>query len=102
GVVDIPVTLARAVDAVSPVQAGVEPLRRVRRADLGGEHVAMLVIKGARFLLAVEVAAFPAPVGPGAGQAIEDLLGTLLAGVALGLGQGGEGGAVGRRAPQPV
>ena len=41
--VDVEVALARAVDAVGPVQAGVEPLRRVRRAHLRGEHVAVLV-----------------------------------------------------------
>src|SRR3712207_9547300 len=33
-VIDVVVALARTIDAVGPVQAGVEPLRRVRRAHL--------------------------------------------------------------------
>jgi hypothetical protein len=40
------VALARAIDAVGPVQAGVEPLRRVRRHHLAGEHEAQLVHEG--------------------------------------------------------
>src|SRR3546814_9674192 len=52
--VDVVVALARAVDAVGPVQAGVEPLRRVRRGDLAGQHVAHLVVVGAGVLLGVE------------------------------------------------
>ena len=71
--VDVEVALAGAVDAVGPVQAGVEPLRRVRRDLLGREHVAQLVEEGAGVLLGVEIAALPAPVGPGAGEAVEDL-----------------------------
>src|SRR3546814_19904706 len=77
--VDVVVALARAVDAVGPGQAGVEPLRRVRRGDLAGQHVAHLVVVGAGVLLGVEVAALPAPVGPGAGHAVEHLLGRGLA-----------------------
>ena len=65
--------LARAVDAVGPVQAGVEPLRGVRRRLLGRQHVAQLVEEGLRVLLAVEIAALPAPIGPGAGEPVEDL-----------------------------
>ena len=98
--VDVVVALARAVDAVGPVQAGVEPLRRVRRAHLVGEHVAQLVEEGLRIGLAVEVAALPAPVGPGSGQAIEHLLGRLLADHALFLGQLRQRLLVGDRAPQ--
>jgi hypothetical protein len=45
-VVDVVMTLRRAIDAVGPVEPGVEPLRRVGRADLAGEHQADLVIKG--------------------------------------------------------
>ena len=45
--VDVEVALAGAVDAIGPVQAGVEPLRRVRRDALGGEHVGELVEEGA-------------------------------------------------------
>ena len=45
--VDVIVALAGAVDAVGPVQAGVEPLRRIRRDHLFGQHVAQLVVEGA-------------------------------------------------------
>jgi len=57
------------------VQAGVEPLRRVRRHHLHRQHVAVLVEKGAGVGLGIEVAALPAPIGPGAGQPVEYLLG---------------------------
>ncbi len=99
--VDVVVALARAVDAIGPVQAGVEPLRRVRRAHLHRQHVAVLVEEGLSVVLAVEIAALPAPVGPGAGQTIEHLLGRNLADDALLLGQFGERRLVGDRAPQP-
>ena len=88
--VDVVVALAGAVDAVGPVQAGVEPLRAVRRGHLHGQHVAVLVVEGAGVVLAGEVAALPAPVGPGAGQAVEHLAGVGLAAGALLLGQLGE------------
>ena len=84
--VDVPMALAGAVDAVGPVQAGVEPLRRVRRADLRRQHEAMFVVERARVVLAVEVAAFPSPVGPRTGHAVEDLPGAHLAAVAFGGG----------------
>ena len=45
-VIDIEVALARAVDAIGPVQAGVEPLRAVRSSHLHGKHVAVLVEEG--------------------------------------------------------
>ncbi|VCU08108.1 hypothetical protein RHODGE_RHODGE_01243 [Rhodoplanes serenus] len=99
--VDVVVALARAVDAVGPVQAGVEPLRRVRRHHLRGQHVAQLVEEGVRIGLAIEIATLPAPVGPGAGEPVEHLAGRGLAAEALLLGQGGERRLVGRRAPQP-
>ena len=41
--IDVIVTLRRAIDAVGPVQAGVEPLRRIRRAHLVGQHEAQFV-----------------------------------------------------------
>ena len=100
-VVDVEMALAGAVDAVGPVQPGIEPLRRVRRAHLQGEHGAQLVVEGARILLGREIAALPAPIGPAAGEAVEDLLGRGLGHAALALGQGREGGLVGDRAPQP-
>ena len=87
-VVDIVVALAGAVDAVGPVQARVEPLRRVRRRHLARQHEAHLVEIGAGVGLAVEIAALPAPVGPGAGEAVEDLPGVgLAAGLRIRLGR---------------
>ena len=100
-VVDIVVALARPVDAVGPVEAGVEPLRAVGRRLLGGEHEAQLVEEGAGVLFRVEIAALPAPVGPRAGEPVEDLPGVLLGDGALVLGEAGERRLVGHRAPQP-
>ncbi len=57
----------------------VEPLRGIGRRLLARQHVAHLVIEGARVFLAVEIAALPAPIGPCARQAIEHLLGGILA-----------------------
>ena len=99
--VDVVVALAGAVDAIGPVQAGVEPLRRVRRHHLPRQHVAKLIMEGAGVVLAGEVAALPAPIGPAAGQTVEHLLGGMLAAEPLGLGQGGERLGVRYRAPQP-
>src|SRR3546814_5246341 len=84
--VDVVVALTRAVDAVGPVQPGVEPLRRVRRAHLACQHIAHLVVVGAGVLLGIEIAALPAPIGPGAGHAVEHLLGRSLTDEALVLG----------------
>ena len=99
--VDVIMALAGTVDAVSPVQAGVEPLRRIRRDHLLGEHVAQLVVEGVRVFLGGEVGTLPAPIGPAAGEAVEHLLGRQLGDEALFLGQGGQRLGVGHRAPQP-
>ena len=98
--IDVVVALARAVDAIGPVQAGVEPLRRIGRADLRGEHVAQLVEEGLGIVFRIEVAAFPAPVGPGAGQTVEHLLGGMLADITFLLRQSAQRLLVGDRAPQ--
>ncbi len=99
--VDVIVALAGAVDAIGPVQPGVEPLRRVRRHHLLRQHVAQLVEEGAGVVFGGEIAALPAPIGPAAGEAIEHLLGRELADIALVLGQVGQRLGVGHRAPQP-
>ena len=65
------------------------------------QHVAVLVVEGAGVVLGGEVAALPAPVGPGAGEAVEDLAGIGLAAGALVLGQLGQRALVGGGAPQP-
>ena len=92
-VVDIEMALARPVDAIGPVEAGVEPLRRVGGGPLGRQHMAHFVIEGARVGLGVEIAAFPAPIGPGACHAMEHLLGRNLTGQ--------RGAFVGFAPPQP-
>jgi hypothetical protein len=95
------VTLGGAVDAIGPMQARVEPLRRVGRHHLAGEHEAKLIPESPGIGLAVEIATFPAPIGPGAGHPIEDLLGGRLAHGALGLRQGRQRIMVRHMAAQP-
>ena len=100
-VIGVIVALGRTVDAVGPVQAGVEPLRRVRGAHLPGQHVTELVEERPRIGFRIEIAALPAPVGPGAGEPVEHLPGARLGAVALALGQAFQRLAVRRPAPQP-
>jgi hypothetical protein len=61
----------------------------------------VLVEEGAGIILAGEVAALPAPIGPRAGQPVEHLAGIGLAGEAGLLGQFRERTLIGGRAPQP-
>ena len=93
--VDEGVALRGTGDAVGPVQAAVEPLRRVGGGALRRHHEDELVVEGAGVVLAIEVAVPPAPGGPRPGEAVEDLAGVALA-----------GGVVGARgwlgAPQPL
>ncbi len=81
--VGVPVALGGAGDAVGPVEPGVEPLRRVGRGDL--RRPACSRARRGRPSASssrVEVAVLLAPVGPAAGEPVEDL-----AGVALGAGE---------------
>ena len=100
--IDVVMPLPRTVDAVGPVQAGVEPLRAVGRAHLRGQGVAHLVVIGPSVRLGREISALPAPIGPGAGEAVEDLPRRGLAAEPLRLGQLGELRVIGDRAPQEV
>ncbi len=99
-IVDVVVTLARTIDTVGPVQAGVEPLRGVRRGHLARQHVAHLVEVGLGVVFAVEVATLPRPVGPGTSQTVEHLPGVSLTDVALFFRQLGQCLLVGNRSPQ--
>ena len=85
--IDVVVALGGAFDAVGEVEAGVEPLRAVGRGHLAGEHVARLVVERLGVVFGVEVAVLPAPVGPAAGEAVEDLAGVGFAAVALVFGE---------------
>ncbi|MDF9789938.1 hypothetical protein M2440_000639 [Methylorubrum extorquens] len=98
--VAVEVALARPVDAVGPMQAGVEPLRRVRRHHLAGEHEAQLVHEGGGVFLGREVAALPAPIGPAAGEPVEHLGRRDLGDEALLLRQFGEPGLIRHGAPE--
>src|SRR5438876_11721312 len=100
-VVDVVMALRRAVDAIGPVEPGVEPLRRVRRADLARQHQPDLVIKGPGVVLGIEIAALPAPIGPGPGHPVEDLAGACLTAVAGAPGQRCETPLVGGSPPPP-
>ena len=99
-VIDIVMALRRAVDAIGPVQAGVEPLRAVGRGHLRGQHVAQLVVIGAGVVFIGEIAALPAPIGPGPGHPVEHLLGRGFADKALIFGQSFQHIGIGHGAPQ--
>ena len=69
--VDVIMPLTGAFDAVSPMETAVEPLRAVRRGLLRRQHVAELVEESAGIALPGEIAAPPAPIGPGPGESVE-------------------------------
>ena len=73
GGVGDPVALRRAGDPVGEVEAGVEPLRAVRRRHLREQHVGQLVVERGGVLGGVEVAVLLAPVPPAAGEAVHHL-----------------------------
>ena len=98
--VDIEMALARTVDAIGPVQASVEPLWRVRRDALGGEHVGKLIAEGESIFFGREILALPAPIGPGAGEAIENLTRVDFRAITLHLRQILHGSRIGNGAPQ--
>src|SRR5690242_19283760 len=77
------VSLARPIDAIGPVQTGVEPLRGVGSAFLRGKHEAKLVVEGSGVIFGVEITALPAPVGPGTCEPVKYLLRVPFAGITL-------------------
>ena len=77
--IDVIVALAGTVDAISPMQAGVEPLRAVRGGHLIGQHEPHFVVIGARVFLGGEITPLPAPIGPSPGKTVKNLLGADLA-----------------------
>ena len=101
GKVDVEMPLARSVDAVSPVEPCVEPLRRVGRCHLHRQHVDELIEEGASVRLRIEIAALPTPIGPGAGEPLEDLFRRMFAGAAFLFRKRRQRRLVGGRAPQP-
>ena len=82
------------------METRIEPLWRVRRDHLAGEHIALLVEEGLSVFLGLEIAALPAPIGPATGKAIKHLLGAHLRAETLVLGQFRQLGLIGNRAPQ--
>ena len=100
-VVDVVVAIGRPVDAIGPVEPGVEPLGRVGRRHLPAQHVAELVEEGAGIRFPVEIAALPAPIGPGAGEPVEHLGGPRLAGGGARLVELSGRRLVGDMAPEP-
>ena len=87
-IVHIVVALRRPINAVSPMQPGIEPLGRVRCRHLPGQHEAHLVTIGLRIGLGGEITTLPAPIGPSPGQPVKHLLGAGFADKALILRQG--------------
>ena len=100
--VAVAVPLRRPGDAIGPVQAGVEPLRAVRRDHLRGQHRHQLVVEHPRGALVGEVTVLPARVGPAAREAVEQLAAVGLADVALAGRELGQLEGVGLAAPQPL
>ena len=72
--IDIIMALRRTVDAIGPMQAGVEPLRGIGRAHLHRQHETVLVVEGLCIFLGGEMATLPAPIGPAACKAVKYLL----------------------------
>jgi hypothetical protein len=68
---------------IRPVQAGIEPLWRIRRHHLPGQHGRNLIMKALRVTLGVKIPAFEAPIGPHPRKAQEHLAGAGLVAVAL-------------------
>src|SRR5581483_1920439 len=77
--IDVVMALRRAGEAIGEMQAGVEPLRRVRRRHLPREHEAHLVVIRLGILIGLEVAVLLAPMRPAAGEPMEHLTGVTLA-----------------------
>src|SRR5690242_9647424 len=72
-IIDVVMALAWSIDAIGPMQTGIEPLGRIGRSALGRQHVADFVVKGAGVCLGIEIATFPAPIGPCSCQTMKHL-----------------------------
>jgi len=73
-----PVALCWSIDAIRPVEPGVEPLGAVGRAHLVDHHVLEFVLERLGVLGGIEVAVLFAPEPPAAREAMDHLLGGLL------------------------
>ena len=74
-IVDIIMALPRPINAIGPMQAGVEPLRRIWCNHLLCQHVAQFVKESLGMVFVLEIAALPAPISPCPGEAIKHLRG---------------------------
>ena len=72
-IINIVVTLRRAINAIGPVQTRIKPLRAVGRDHLVHQHIAHFIVVGRGVFFAIEVPPLPGPIGPGACQTIKDL-----------------------------
>ena len=70
--IDAEMAALRARNAVSPVQAGVKPLRRIGRGHLVGKQIDHFIVKNA-CIFVVKCAGFDAPISPAAGNAVKNL-----------------------------
>ena len=99
--VNIMMPLRWAINAISPMQTSVKPLRRIRRTFLRGQHEALLVIKCESIFLSVEIFALPAPISPSPSKAVEHFLCAVLTCRALLQRQMRHCFIISNRAPQP-
>src|SRR5512134_2181615 len=56
----------------------IEPLRRIRRCHLMGQHVTRFIVKRLGIFRRLEISIGPSPMGPTPGHALEDLTGVSL------------------------
>ena len=71
--INVIVPLRDAFYAVSEKQAGIEPLRAVRRGHLMNQHVAELILESLGVLRGGEVTVFFTPPAPAAGEPLDHL-----------------------------
>src|SRR5262245_42399445 len=68
-------TLSRTRQTICVVKSRIEPLRRVRRRHLTGQHAAHFVVKRFGILRRLEISVGLSPMGPATSHPFEDLTG---------------------------